>query len=93
MWEIEEEVANSSSSHNNNNGGIGSYMNGGSLSSSNGEDVYVAVGKKKSSMDALSWALKHLVKPSSFVYLVHVFPEVHHVPTPCKFHSLFFFFS
>ncbi|KAH7689068.1 Adenine nucleotide alpha hydrolases-like protein [Dioscorea alata] len=82
VWEIEEEVSNSSSNNNNNNGGLGSYMNGGSLSSSNGEDVYVAVGKKKSSMDALSWALKHLVKPSTFVYLVHVFPEVHHVPTP-----------
>ncbi|KAM0941694.1 putative rossmann-like alpha/beta/alpha sandwich protein [Dioscorea sansibarensis] len=84
VWEIEEEVSNSSSTNNNNNsnGGIGSYMNGGSSSSSNDEDVYVAVGKKKSSMDALSWALKHLVKPSSFVYLIHVFPEVHHVPTP-----------
>ncbi|XP_019701429.1 U-box domain-containing protein 33 isoform X2 [Elaeis guineensis] len=47
-----------------------------------GDDVYVAVGKSSSSMDALSWALKHLAKPSSFVYLIHVFPEVHHIPTP-----------
>ncbi|KAL5974345.1 hypothetical protein ACLOJK_031009 [Asimina triloba] len=46
------------------------------------EDVYVAVGKSSSSMDALTWTLKHGATPSTFVYLVHVFPEVHHIPTP-----------
>ncbi|KAF8409757.1 hypothetical protein HHK36_005836 [Tetracentron sinense] len=49
----------------------------------NGEDnIYVAVGKSDSSMDALLWALKHSVKPSSFVYLIHIFPEIRHIPTP-----------
>lgn len=48
------------------------------------EDVYVAVGEGSSSMDALTWALKHVARPSGIVYLVHVFPAVHHVPTPCK---------
>lgn len=49
--------------------------------------VYVAVGKMKSSMDALSWVLRHEVgnHPSSkVVYLIHIFPEVRHIPTPCK---------
>ncbi|OAY85624.1 U-box domain-containing protein 33 [Ananas comosus] len=46
------------------------------------DDVYVAIGKSASSMDALSWALKNVAKPTSFVYLVHVFPVVHHIPTP-----------
>ncbi|CAL9751527.1 unnamed protein product [Musa acuminata subsp. burmannicoides] len=47
------------------------------------DDVYVAVGKGSSSIVALSWALMHAAtKPSSFVYLVHVFPPVHHIPTP-----------
>lgn len=53
-------------------------------SGGDGEDVYVAVGKSASSMDALSWALKNVVKPGSFVYLIHVFPEVQLIPTPCK---------
>ncbi|RWW87860.1 hypothetical protein BHE74_00003281 [Ensete ventricosum] len=49
------------------------------------DDVYVAVGKGSSSIVALSWALMHAAtKPSSFVYLVHVFPPVHHIPTPCE---------
>lgn len=52
---------------------------------SDDDDVYVAIGKSASSMDALSWALKNVAKPTSFVYLVHVFPVVHHIPTPCKF--------
>ncbi|KAF3331399.1 U-box domain-containing protein 33 [Carex littledalei] len=51
-------------------------------SGGDGEDVYVAVGKSASSMDALSWALKNVVKPGSFVYLIHVFPEVHQIPMP-----------
>ncbi|XP_021305855.1 uncharacterized protein LOC8076418 isoform X2 [Sorghum bicolor] len=46
------------------------------------DDVYVAVGKGGSSMAALSWALRRLTKPRSFVYLVHVFPVVTSIPTP-----------
>lgn len=51
----------------------------------NGEDnVYVAVGKSESSMDALAWTLKHVVNNrSTFVYLIHVFPELRYIPTPC----------
>ncbi|XP_077216147.1 U-box domain-containing protein 37-like [Tasmannia lanceolata] len=48
----------------------------------NGNQVYVAVGKNSSSMDALTWTLKHALNPSTFVYLIHVFPEVHRIPTP-----------
>jgi hypothetical protein len=48
------------------------------------DDVYVAVGKGGSSMAALSWALRRLTKPRSFVYLVHVFPVVTSIPTPCE---------
>uniref|UniRef100_A0A0D9WPE6 UspA domain-containing protein n=1 Tax=Leersia perrieri TaxID=77586 RepID=A0A0D9WPE6_9ORYZ len=44
-------------------------------------DVYVAVGKGGSSMEALSWALRRLASPGSFVYLVHVFPVVISIPT------------
>ncbi|KAJ3694736.1 hypothetical protein LUZ60_000113 [Juncus effusus] len=46
------------------------------------DDIYVAVGKSNSSMDALSWALKNAIKPWSFVYLVHIFPPVNYIPTP-----------
>ena len=53
-------------------------------SGSGEENVYVAVGKCESSMDALSWTLKNAVTPSTIVYLVHVFPEIRHVATPCK---------
>jgi hypothetical protein len=56
-------------------------------SGGDGDDVYVAVGKSNSSLDALSWALKNAVKPGSWVYLIHVFPEVHEIPTPCKSRS------
>lgn len=48
------------------------------------DNVYVAVGKCESSTDALAWTLKHAVTPSTIVYLVHVFPEIRHVATPCK---------
>lgn len=51
----------------------------------NGEDsVYVGVGKSESSLDALSWTLKNAVNESTMVYLIHVFPETHHIPSPCK---------
>ncbi|XP_058771896.1 U-box domain-containing protein 35-like [Vicia villosa] len=44
--------------------------------------VYVAVGENGSSMEALSWTLKHLVNPNStIVSLIHVFPQVKRIPT------------
>jgi len=51
--------------------------------------VYVAVGTNinggSSSMEALSWTLKHAVTPSTTtVSLLHVFPQVKLIPTPCK---------
>ncbi|KAG6641952.1 hypothetical protein I3843_09G107300 [Carya illinoinensis] len=54
-----------------------------SLDVQNWEDcVYVAVGKSESSMEALTWTLKHAVNPSTVVYLIHVFPEVQYIPSP-----------
>ena len=53
----------------------------------NGEDVYVAVTKSNSSMEALQWTLKNIATQSTFVYLIHVFPEVHQIPTLCKLTS------
>ncbi|KAK7331164.1 hypothetical protein VNO77_25381 [Canavalia gladiata] len=44
--------------------------------------VYVAVGKGQSSVEALSWTLNNLPSPSTFLYLIHVFPEIKHVPNP-----------
>ncbi|XP_020230757.1 U-box domain-containing protein 35 [Cajanus cajan] len=45
--------------------------------------VYVAVGNDgDSSMEALSWALKHAVTPSATVCLLHVFPQVNLIPSP-----------
>lgn len=50
-----------------------------------GEDtVYVAVGKSDTSKEALSWTLKNLATQSTTVFLIHVFPEIKHVPNPCK---------
>ncbi|XP_051128714.1 U-box domain-containing protein 35 [Andrographis paniculata] len=49
------------------------------------EAVYVAVGKQseETSMDALCWAVSHALSSSStVVYLIHVFPETKHIPTP-----------
>ncbi|KAF3451899.1 hypothetical protein FNV43_RR07995 [Rhamnella rubrinervis] len=47
-----------------------------------GEDsVYVAVGKSESSMDALTWSLKH-ASSSTMVYLIHIFPEIRLIPSP-----------
>ena len=51
--------------------------------------IYVAVGKSESSMDALQWTLKHAVNPSTVIYLIHVFPEIKHIPSPRKF-SIFY---
>jgi hypothetical protein len=56
-----------------------------SLDVHNWEDsVYVAVGKSNSSMEALAWTLRHAVNPSTMVYLIHVFPEIQLIPSPCK---------
>ncbi|KAJ1428635.1 UspA [Sesbania bispinosa] len=46
------------------------------------DTVYVAVGKSDTSMEALSWTLNNLVTPSTFVYLIHVFPEIKNIPNP-----------
>ncbi|OWM83334.1 U-box domain-containing protein 35-like [Punica granatum] len=48
--------------------------------------VYVAVGKEDSSMDALMWTLRNIQAISATmtttIYLVHVFPETHFIPSP-----------
>ncbi|XP_050228896.1 U-box domain-containing protein 33 [Mercurialis annua] len=52
---------------------------------SKGEDcVYVAVGKSESSMDAVSWTLRNLIKnnESTILYLIHVYPPTHFIPSP-----------
>ena len=47
--------------------------------------VYVAVGKNDSSMDALLWTLNHALSTDrTLVFLIHVFPELRFIPTPCK---------
>ncbi|KAK8350928.1 hypothetical protein V6Z12_A06G241600 [Gossypium hirsutum] len=47
------------------------------------DNVYVAVGKSQSSIDALSWTISHFINGSSTtVYLIHVFPEIHYIPSP-----------
>ncbi|KAI4296064.1 hypothetical protein L6164_036054 [Bauhinia variegata] len=49
------------------------------------DSVYVAVGKSETSMVALSWAIKNLVSHSpstTILYLIHVFPEIKHIPNP-----------
>ncbi|CAN6197950.1 unnamed protein product [Urochloa humidicola] len=78
-WEIEEMEPEGTTPRQAGGGGISA---GAASSGGGGEDVYVAVGKGGSSMAALSWALRRLTKPRSFVYLVHVFPVVTSIPTP-----------
>ncbi|KAL1320452.1 hypothetical protein HN51_065156 [Arachis hypogaea] len=52
-------------------------------SSEEEESVYVAVGKSETSMEALTWTLKNLATTSStIIYLIHVFPEIKHIPNP-----------
>lgn len=49
--------------------------------------VFVAVGaaeESSSSMDALEWTLRHVVTPSTMVLLIHVFPVLRFIPSPCK---------
>lgn len=52
----------------------------------NEEDiVYVAVGHVgESSMEALLWTLNNVVTTSTTVCLVHVFPQIKLIPTPCE---------
>ncbi|XP_019463159.1 PREDICTED: U-box domain-containing protein 33-like [Lupinus angustifolius] len=45
--------------------------------------IYVAVDDHgDSSLHALSWALKHVVTPSTTLFLIHVFPQIKFIPTP-----------
>jgi len=54
--------------------------------------VYVAVGKSNTSMHALSWTLNNMVTQSTTIYLIHVFPQIKHIPNPRKSHlSLYCF--
>ncbi|BAT87591.1 uncharacterized protein HKW66_Vig0070420 [Vigna angularis] len=46
------------------------------------DTVYVAVGKSPSSIEALSWTLTNFTTPSTILYLIHVFPEIKHLPNP-----------
>lgn len=61
------------------------------------DKFYVAISSSStsSSMHALLWTLHYAVVDSSSttVFLVHVFPEIKHIPTPCKFQNVFFAFS
>lgn len=59
-------------------------VNNGGADDDEDSSVYVAVGKSESSMDALSWTLSHFVNASTTLYLIHVFPEIRHIPSPCK---------
>lgn len=48
--------------------------------------IYVAVGKSDTSMEALSWTLNNLITThTTILYLIHVFPEIKHIPHPCNF--------
>ncbi|CAL5199626.1 unnamed protein product [Lathyrus oleraceus] len=46
------------------------------------DSIYVAVGKSDTSMEALSWTLNNLTTHSTMLYLIHVFPEIKHIPHP-----------
>ncbi|CAK8564496.1 unnamed protein product [Lathyrus sativus] len=46
------------------------------------DSIYVAVGKSDTSMEALSWTLNNLATHSTMLYLIHVFPEIKHIPHP-----------
>lgn len=50
------------------------------------DNVYVCVGKSESSMVALQWTLENWVySTSTVINLVHIYPEVKLIPSPCKF--------
>ncbi|XP_058751520.1 uncharacterized protein LOC131624600 [Vicia villosa] len=46
------------------------------------DSIYVAVGKSDTSMEALSWTLNNLTTHSTMLYLIHVFPQIKHIPHP-----------
>ncbi|KAJ1400367.1 Rossmann-like alpha/beta/alpha sandwich fold [Sesbania bispinosa] len=52
------------------------------------DSVYVAVGKSETSMEALLWTLNNLTNHSTILYLIHVFPEIKHIPNPYPLHRL-----
>lgn len=62
------------------------------IHNNNEEDiVYVAVGHAgESSIEALLWTLNHVVTTSTTVCLVHVFPHIRLIPTPCESSSFIF---
>ncbi|MED6131704.1 hypothetical protein PIB30_012141 [Stylosanthes scabra] len=87
--EVEEEEENmiKSSSSSNNHQGCRSTMSriseGRSSEIMEEDIVYVAVGKSETSMEALTWTLKNMATTSStMLYLIHVFPEIKHIPNP-----------
>ncbi|KAJ4831097.1 hypothetical protein Tsubulata_033013 [Turnera subulata] len=93
VWgEIEEEGSSSDLFEINHNGEAMEPIREGEVEGSlfsfdvhGGEDcVYVGVGKtESSSMDALSWTLKNAVaSESTTIYLIHIFPQIHHIPSP-----------
>ncbi|KAI9123971.1 hypothetical protein K1719_005271 [Acacia pycnantha] len=76
-WEIEEEMSLEVQ------GSHGGSRAASAVAEVEEECVYVGVGKSETSMEALSWTLKHLItSPSTIVYLIHVFPEIKHIPNP-----------
>ncbi|KAK4259169.1 hypothetical protein QN277_005526 [Acacia crassicarpa] len=77
-WEIEEEMSSEVQGRHG-----GSWAASAVAAEVEEECVYVGVGKSETSMKALSWTLKHLItSPSTMVYLIHVFPEIKHIPNP-----------
>ncbi|KAK4259167.1 hypothetical protein QN277_005525 [Acacia crassicarpa] len=76
-WEIEEEISLEVQ------GRHGGSWAASAVAEVEEECLYVGVGKSETSMEALSWTLKHLITSSStMVYLIHVFPEIKHIPNP-----------
>lgn len=78
--------------HNHHHGSTSSSYHNHSQEEGEEDAVYVAVSSsstssRSSSMDALLWTLNHaILHPSSTtIFLVHVFPQIRHIPTPCKY--------
>ena len=53
----------------------------------NKDVVHVCVARHghESTLEALSWTLKHWITPSTTLCLLHVFPLVRLIPSPCKY--------
>lgn len=92
VCEIEEEVSETHHNHHD-----GSMVVGTNISEEEEEEedsVYVAVGKSQTSMEALQWTLNNLATPhSTILYLVHVFPQIKHIPNPRKLNITLFLSS